>query len=144
MINQISRLSGRLFKKILEEEGIGFLTEGQGRVVYALHEASPEGLSCGELGSAAGFDKATISGILDRMEQAGLVQRVPSAGDRRSIIVVPGPSFPEDIGRKFNKISERMTELFYGDMTEEDRDSIDGLLARLLENCRKADQENSV
>lgn len=140
IINQISRLSGRLFKKILDEEGIGFLTEGQGRVVYALHEAAPGGLSCGELGAAAGFDKATMSGILDRMEQAGLVRRVPSSGDRRSLIVVPGPSFPENIGRKFTKISSRMTELFYGDMTEEERDSIDGLLVRLLENCRKADQ----
>jgi len=141
LVNQISRLSGRLFKKILDEEKIGYLTEGQGRVIYALHEAPAEGLSCSELGTSAGFDKATLSGILDRMEQAGLVLRVPSSADRRIILVVPGPSFPQDIGVKFDRISSRMTELFYGDMTEDERDMTDELLGRLYENCRKAENE---
>jgi MarR family transcriptional regulator, organic hydroperoxide resistance regulator len=142
LVNQISRLSGRLFRKILDEEKIGYLTEGQGRVIYALHEAPPEGLSCSELGSSAGFDKATLSGILDRMEQAGLVLRVPSSADRRIILVVPGPSFPEDIGRKFDRISSRMTELLYGGMTEDERDKTDELLGRLYENCRKEEEGN--
>lgn len=139
LINQINRLSGRLFKKILDEEKIGYLTEGQGRVIYALHEAPAEGVSCSELGISAGFDKATLSGILDRMEQSGLVSRVPSSADRRSIFIVPGPSFPEDIGSRFERISARMTELFYGDMTEEERNMTDELLGRLYENCRKAE-----
>ncbi len=143
LVNRINRQSGRLFKKILDEEGIGNLTEGQGRVIYALHEAPADGLSCSDLGTAAGFDKATLSGILDRMEQTGLVSRVPSPGDKRIILVVPGPSFPEDIGKKFTRLSGRMTELFYGDMTEEERDMTDELLTRLLENCRKAESDDS-
>jgi MarR family transcriptional regulator, organic hydroperoxide resistance regulator len=142
LINQISRSCGRLFKKILDDAGIGYLTEGQGRVIYALHEAPATGLSCRELGKAAGFDKATLSGILDRMEQSGLVVRIPSSGDRRCIFVMPGPSFPEDIGSKFNRVSSRMTELLYGDMTEEERNMTDTLLARLLENCRNAEEND--
>jgi Transcriptional regulators len=140
LIGQINRLSGRLFKKVLDEAGIGNLTEGQGRVIYALHE-SPEGLSCSDLGTTAGFDKATLSGILDRMEQSGLVSRVPSADDRRSVTIIQGSSFPRDIGKKFSGISSRMTELFYGDMTEQERDTLDELLYRLLDNCQKADEK---
>jgi|WetSurMetagenome_2_1015567.scaffolds.fasta_scaffold184358_1 MarR family transcriptional regulator, organic hydroperoxide resistance regulator len=137
LVNQIGRSCGHIFRKMLCNEGLGSLTEGQGRVIYALHEAPDSGISCHDLGTAAGFDKATLSSILDRMEESGLVARIPSPDDKRSILVVPGPSYPENIGRTFGRISSNMTELFYGDMTETERDQTDELLGRLLENCRK-------
>lgn len=42
-----------------------------------------DGLSCADLGQRLMLDSATMTGIVDRLETAGLVQRRPDPGDRR-------------------------------------------------------------
>ena len=43
------------------------------------------GQSFAELASAEGISPATLSGHVDRLEQAGLIERVRSTGDRRRV-----------------------------------------------------------
>lgn len=40
-----------------------------------------------ELGSRTELDSATMTGILDRLEAAGLIERRPNPSDRRAILV---------------------------------------------------------
>lgn len=44
-------------------------------------------MNCGDLGSRALITKGTLTGVLDRLEQKGLVTREASRDDRRSIVV---------------------------------------------------------
>ena len=53
-------------------------------VLSALHK-SPD-LTQLELGKALGLDKSTLTGQLDRLERAGLVERRPDPRDRRARI----------------------------------------------------------
>jgi len=46
-----------------------------------------DGITIGELGRRVSLDGSTITGILDRMEKNGYVERRPNAGDRRSALV---------------------------------------------------------
>ena len=46
-----------------------------------------DGITIGELGQRVSLDGSTITGILDRMEKNGYVERRPNAGDRRSALV---------------------------------------------------------
>ena len=46
-----------------------------------------DGITIGELGQRVALDGSTITGILDRMEKSGYVERRPNAGDRRSALV---------------------------------------------------------
>lgn len=48
-------------------------------------------MSAGKLGELAGLTTGAITGIVDRLEQAGWAKRRPDPNDRRRVIVYPGP-----------------------------------------------------
>lgn len=47
------------------------------------------GLSATELGRRAGLEPSSMTGLLDRMERDGLIQRLPDPDDRRVQRIVP-------------------------------------------------------
>ena len=51
-------------------------------------EESPEGIPMNELAERILYSKSGFTRVVDRMEEAGLVQRVRPENDRRSILVV--------------------------------------------------------
>ncbi|MCK4513255.1 MarR family transcriptional regulator [bacterium] len=61
------------------------LTPSQFFVLDALW--SKDGVSIGELGEQVALDTSTLTGILDRLERNGLVERHQNPADRRSVLV---------------------------------------------------------
>ena len=61
------------------------LTTSQFFVLGALW--SKDGVSIGELGEQVSLDTSTLTGILDRLERNGLVERHQNPADRRSVLV---------------------------------------------------------
>lgn len=61
------------------------LTAVQAMVMRFLHDRDE--ITSAELGVRTDLDSATLTGILDRLESAGLVARLPNPDDRRSIRV---------------------------------------------------------
>jgi DNA-binding MarR family transcriptional regulator len=59
----------------------------QGTILQTLWTHGP--LPIGELQALMAFSSSAFTGALDRMEQAGLLRRVPSPTDRRSFLVEP-------------------------------------------------------
>jgi DNA-binding MarR family transcriptional regulator len=49
---------------------------------------SQDGVSIGELGEQVALDTSTLTGILDRLERNGLVERHQNPADRRSVLVI--------------------------------------------------------
>jgi DNA-binding MarR family transcriptional regulator len=47
-----------------------------------------DAISIGELSERVALDTSTLTGLLDRMERSGLVQRTPNPADRRSLLIV--------------------------------------------------------
>ncbi len=62
----------------------GDLSFAQLRLLAALEEG--EGCPAGRLGEQAGVSPATVTGMLDTLEQRGMVTRVRSTEDRRVIL----------------------------------------------------------
>lgn len=58
------------------------LTPGQFDVIAELE--GTEGLTCAQLAEATLTTKGTLTGVLDRLEQRGVIQRGPVNGDRRA------------------------------------------------------------
>lgn len=58
------------------------LTPGQFDVIAELE--GTEGLTCAELSELTLTTKGTLTGVLDRLEKKGLIQRGPVGGDRRA------------------------------------------------------------
>jgi MarR family transcriptional regulator, 2-MHQ and catechol-resistance regulon repressor len=63
------------------------LTVAQIDVMRTLAGAEGEGLSCSEIADRTLITKGGITGILDRLEARGLIKRIPSRDDRRSVLV---------------------------------------------------------
>jgi MarR family transcriptional regulator, 2-MHQ and catechol-resistance regulon repressor len=63
------------------------LTFAQVDVLSAVARAEGASLSCSEIAERTLITKGGITGILDRLEARGLVKRIPSRDDRRSVLV---------------------------------------------------------
>jgi DNA-binding MarR family transcriptional regulator len=48
-------------------------------------------MTAGQLARATGLTTGAITGIVDRLEQAGWARRSADPGDRRRVIIHPGP-----------------------------------------------------
>jgi MarR family 2-MHQ and catechol resistance regulon transcriptional repressor len=63
------------------------LTGPQWRVLRKLGEAGPEGLTAGQVCGHLGVTGGNMTGIMDKLEEAGLLQRLPHPVDRRALLL---------------------------------------------------------
>lgn len=82
LLNNAARLTARRFSVKLAPYGV---TPPQWGVLVALWEQ--DGLSLSELAQRSFFDGPTMTGIVDRLEKAALVERRRDSNDRRVINV---------------------------------------------------------
>jgi DNA-binding MarR family transcriptional regulator len=68
---------------------------------------SGDGITIGELGERVALDGSTITGILDRMEKNGYVERRPNAEDRRSAQVYLTEK-AKQVGPQINKFADEL------------------------------------
>jgi len=73
------------------------LTAPQAKVIFCL--GATEGLPCSEITNQTLITKGTLTGVLDRLEEKGLIQRWGDEEDGRKIIV--------DLTRSGQKLYER-------------------------------------
>jgi DNA-binding MarR family transcriptional regulator len=99
------------------------LTPVQARLICVL-AFGPRGMA--ELAQCFGVEKATLTGLVDRAEQRGLVRRSPVPGDRRALHVTL-----TDTGR-------RAATAFHTEATEELNHLLSPLAPREREHFRRA------
>ncbi len=134
LLSQIHQLSGRAFEKMLRESEVDAFNGAQGRILYVLWEH--EMLSITQVGKLTSLAKTTLTGMLDRMEEGGLVERIPDQKNRRQIfirITEKAKAFRE----KYDEVSEQMSELFYQDFREEEIKEFEDMLRRIKANLEK-------
>jgi DNA-binding MarR family transcriptional regulator len=80
----------------LRRSGSG-LTPSQARVIFTL--GGTEGMTCKDIGDITLITKGTLTGVVDRLEEKGLVERWSVEGDGRKTIVA--------LTRKGQRVYER-------------------------------------
>ena len=75
------------------------------KCVGVLRETGP--ITAGELAELTGLTTGAITGVIDRMEKAGLVRRGHDVQDRRRVIIEPieNPVYGEEVGRVFGPLA---------------------------------------
>ena len=104
------------------------VTAVQAMVLRFLYESDL--VSSKELGEKTQLDSATLTGILDRLEAALLIDRRPNPSDRRAIriqLTNKGTRVAEQI----SSIMEEANAEFLGDLSDEDRVMLKELLSRI-------------
>ena len=99
----------------LRQSGSG-LTPSQARVVFTI--GGTEGMTCKDIGDITLITKGTLTGVIDRLDEKGLVERWAVEGDGRKTIVAltrrgervyekEYPRHIEFLKQKFDRLSAR-------------------------------------
>ena len=133
LISRIKQVGGRLFDRMLNEADIDAFNGAQGRILYVLWQG--DGLTISQLSAQTSLANTTLTSMLDRMEQSGLIQREPSPSDRRALLIRltdKARALRED----YDRISQRMNEMYYLGFTEAEIRQFESYLQRVLDNLQ--------
>ena len=108
------------------------LTSPQFDVIATLGDT--QGMPCRELSEKTLVTKGTLTGVLDRLETRGEIQRIPSKEDRRSTIVRLTSKGKTAFDRVFPAHIYYMKPYFEQALTARDMQQLRTLLLRLKES----------
>lgn len=134
LISQIKQIGGRVFEKILAKEQIDAFNGAQGKILYVLWQK--DHISIVELSALVGLAKTTLTSMLDRMEESGLIERVPDANDRRKCILVLTER-ARSLQEKYEQVSQEMNDIYFQGFCDEEIKEFEGYLQRVLNNIKE-------
>lgn len=136
LLSQVHQVCARVWNKILRENNMADLEGARGRVIFALW--GKNGVPIKSLCEKTSLDKSTLTGIIDRLERDGYIERKQSETDKRSTIIsLTGKE--QEFANHVQKVSDQMNSIFYKGFTDEEITQFDTMLQRILENCKEAD-----
>ena len=123
-------------KRFLRELTALDLTEGQPKVLA--HLLREEGLLQKDLAQRCGVEPATMTALLRRMEDRGLIRReeLRVSGGKRAYGVYLTQEGKER-GEQALKLIDQLEEQSYRGFSEEEKDQLTALLARVAENIQQ-------
>ena len=133
LISRIKQVSGRLFDRMLAEADVAAFNGAQGRILYILWQG--DGLTISQISAQTSLANTTLTSMLDRMEQSGLIVRSPSPSDRRALLIHLTDK-AKSLQQDYDRISQQMNELYYLGFTEAEILQFEGYLSRVLNNLQ--------
>ncbi|MBR5425278.1 MAG: MarR family transcriptional regulator [Clostridiales bacterium] len=135
LISQIKQVQSRIFQRLLQESGVEEFNGPQGHILYVLWQKDEVPIV--ELSQKTGLAKNTLTAMLGRMEDAGLIERKVARSDKRQSLIVLTKK-ARNLQGKYDEVSQKMNEIFYKDFTQKEVVTIDGFLDRILLNLEQS------
>lgn len=139
LVSQINQICQRVWFSILKRNGLEDLAGARGRVIFALWQE--DNIPIKNLVEKTSLDKATLTGVLDRMERDGLVIRTHSKEDRRTVIISRTKK-DELYKNSISQVSDDMNRIFYKGFSNMEIAALDDYLKRVLDNLKEIEQNN--
>lgn len=137
LISQIKRVQDRIFERLLQSCGVEEFNGPQGGLLYLLWQQ--DGVPIVELSQKSGLAKNTLTSVLKRMEESGLIQREQNRTDRRQAVITMTDK-ARNARESYEEVSQQMNRVFFRDFSEEEIISLDGMLDRVLGNLRETEE----
>ncbi|MDD7795353.1 MarR family winged helix-turn-helix transcriptional regulator [Clostridium sp. 'White wine YQ'] len=131
LISKIHQLSGRIFTGKLKKHDLYEINSAQGRIIFVLWQNDE--ISIQELAKKTALEKSTLTRMLERLENSGYLNRIPSEDDRRKTIVKLTHK-NERLKDDYEQVSNDMLDLFYKGFTEQDIVNFEAYLNKIYFN----------
>jgi DNA-binding MarR family transcriptional regulator len=93
-------------------------------------------LTIKEIGKITGLAKTSLTSMLDRMEEKGLIRRKDNSEDKRSIKIMLTDKAKE-LEKDYNDISNKMSNIFYKNFSDKEINEIENYLERIISNLEE-------
>ena len=137
LISQVHQISQRVWYDVLSRNGLEDLAGARGRVIFALW--NEDNIPIKNLVEKTSLDKATLTGIIDRLERDGYVIRIQSPDDKR-VTLISRTGKDEIFKTKIPEVSDQQNAIFYKGFSTREIEEFENYLKRILENCRQAEK----
>ena len=137
-ISRIKQVNTRLLNKFLAQKNITAFNGEQGRILHVLWEN--DRISNRELSKKSGLAMSSLTTMLERMEEKKLLERRVDENDKRKILIFL-TDYAKSLKSEYDEISDKMTEISFEGISDEERLAFEATLEKVLYNFEKAEQE---
>jgi MarR family transcriptional regulator, organic hydroperoxide resistance regulator len=134
LVTKIKQLGDRIFEKILSEKNIDAFNGAQGRILYVLWQE--DGISIRSLSTKCGLAITSLTTMLERMENQGLISRVQSETDKRKTLLFLTEK-AHALKGEYDSVSDEMGSIYYKDFSEEEITWFEECLDRIRKNLEE-------
>lgn len=138
LISRVKQLQGRAFERLLKRSGIDVFNGAQGRILYILYEHAP--MTITQISRMTSLAKTTLTSMLERMEDGGLIVRTPDPHNRRQTIVTITDK-TRGYWQRYQALSDEMSVLFYKGFSQVEIDLFESQLLRIVDNLTQLEME---
>lgn len=118
----------KYFSKLLEEYGVTPAQYGVLNCLWREGQLSPK-----QIGEMVHLEAPTVSGILDKMQRAGLIERSVDPNNRRSVLVIAtqkSNEIREEVEVATNKLNAKVLQ----DLTQSDTEALKKALEAIIKS----------
>lgn len=137
-ISRIKQINTRLLNKFLAQKNITAFNGEQGRILHVLWKN--DGISNRELSKKSGLAMSSLTTMLERMKEKKLLERRVDENDKRKILIFL-TDYAKSLKSEYDEISDKMTEISFEGISDEERLAFEATLEKVLYNFEKAEQE---
>ena len=138
LLHQIRLLNGRLYQKLLSKEPNALFRSEQGKIMSVLWNDTEGYITCTELSCRTGLANNTLTSMLKKLEEQGLVcmQDCPKDKRRKYVNLTELGKSQKEIGER---VSQELYEIFYTGFSEEEIQQFEKFQERILSNLKGED-----
>ena len=123
LVTKIKQLGDRIFEKILSEKNIDAFNGAQGRILYVLWQED-------------GIPITSLTTMLERMENQGLIRRIQSETDKRKTLLFLTEK-AHALKDEYDSVSDEMGSIYYKGFSEEEITRFEECLDRIRKNLEE-------
>ena len=131
LISKIKQIGGRKFDKILQQKNIDAFNGAQGKILYVLWQGGK--MTATEISKKSGLAKTTLSAMLARMDEQGLIAMEESATDKRSVCISLTDKAAA-LKEEYDAVTREIENIYYKGFTDGEVEQFESYLKRILVN----------